>query len=195
MKKDYIYQLFRNIFTPIFKFYYHPNVYGKDNIPSSGAIILAGNHKHAFDPLLVDYSTKRTVHTLAKSELFEGFFGFFFNVIGAIPVYLDAPKNPEAFKKAKEELIEGCIINISPEAERNYTDKILLPFKTGAVRLAKETNTPIVPYCIVGDYKFHSKDLKIIFGEAIYIREESIEEANDKLFHIIEGMLKEYKDA
>ncbi|MBR2534081.1 MAG: 1-acyl-sn-glycerol-3-phosphate acyltransferase [Erysipelotrichaceae bacterium] len=186
-----IYQFFRFVFTPLFKLYFHPRTVNADRIPKDGPVILAGNHKHAFDPLMVDICTKRTVHTLAKSELFEGLFGFFFYGIGAIPVYLDAPKNPDAYAKAKETLLNGEIINISPEAERNYTGKILLPFKTGAVRLAMETGSRILPYCIVGEYGFRSKDLKIVFGELIKIDETDVPAANNRLYRNIEKLLKE----
>lgn len=157
-------------------------------------MILAGNHKHALDPLLVDVCTGLTVHALAKSELFEGFSAFFFHAVGAIPVVLDAPKNPDAYASAREVLQNGEVINISPEAARNYTKQILLPFKSGAVRLAKETGAKIFPYCIVGDYRFSSKDLKIVFGDMIEIRDETVEEANRLLYHTIETLLLENRN-
>ncbi len=193
MTDDRIYRVCRNIFAPLFKLFFHPQIVNAGLIPKEGPIILAGNHIHALDPLLVDVSTRRTVHALAKSELFEGCFGFFFSRIGAIPVYLDAPSNPDAYVSARETLLKKEIINISPEAARNYTKELLLPFKTGAVRLAKETGTKIIPYCITGRYVFRSRDLKIIFGEPIEIGEEDIAEANKKLYSAIEKLLLENK--
>ena len=194
MFKNCIYQICRIIFTPIFKAYFHPRIINADRIPGNGPIILAGNHKHALDPLLVDICTKRTVHALAKSELFEGFFAFFFKAIGAIPVYLDAPKNPEAYASTKAILLNDEVINISPEAARNYTSEILLPFKTGAVRLAKETHTAILPYCITGDYRFRSDSLKIVFGETIEFGDEDTEEANTRLYEAIKTLLLENRN-
>ena len=195
MPQNHTYQICRFIFTPLFKALFSPQIVNAETIPESGPIILAGNHKHALDPLLVDVSTKRTVHALAKSELFEGFFAFFFKAIGAIPVVLDAPSNPEAFTAAKQTLLNGEVINISPEAARNYTKQILLPFKTGAVRLAKETQCSIIPYSITGDYRFRSKDLKIVFGDPIDVREEEeIEEANARLYKTIETFLLESRN-
>ena len=191
MADDRLYQICRSIFSPIFRCFFHPQIVNADRIPKSGPVILAGNHKHALDPLLVDICTFRTVHTLAKSELFEGCFGFFFSRIGAIPVYLEAPSNPDAYAGAKEVLRKNEVLNISPEAARNYTKEILLPFKTGAVRLAKETNTKILPYCIVGDYVFRSRNLKIVFGEPIEITEEEVADANKMLYSAIETLLLE----
>ncbi len=194
MSQDRFYQACRSLFTPVFKSYLHPKIINADRIPEEGPVILAGNHKHALDPILVDLCTKRTVHALAKSELFEGPFAFFFSRIGAIPVYLDAARNPDAYASAKKELLNGEVINISPEAARNYTKEILLPFKKGAVRLAKETGTRILPYCITGEYKYHSKDLKIVFGDMIMIEDEDIEEANRILFEAIRKLLEENRD-
>ena len=191
--KYYIYKILRFILFPIFIFYFNPKIIGNNKIDKEGSLLLVGNHKHALDPILVDASSNRVIHALAKSELFEGFFGFFFKSIGAIPVYLDAPKNPEALKSGIEVLRNNGVINISPEAERNYTDKLLLPFKKGAVIMAKETNTKIIPYCIVGDYKFRSKNLKIVFGDALYFKDETIEEANEILFNTIKDLLLENK--
>jgi len=194
MRNHFAYQFIRTLFAPVFRLYFHPQIINEERIPKEGSIILAGNHKHAFDPLLVDICTKRTVHALAKSELFEGFFGFFFSLIGAIPVYLEASKNPDAYAKAKQMLLDKEVINISPEAARNYTQKILLPFKTGAVRLAKETGSRILPYCICGEYRFLSEDLKIVFGEPIEITEEDIGEANERLYRAIEKLLLENRN-
>ena len=191
MRNDRLYQFCRIVFTPVFRLFFHPEIKGKDKIPEEGAIILAGNHKHALDPILVDICTRRTVHALAKSELFKGLFGPFFKSIGAISVDLDAPGNPEAYEKAKSTLLEGGVINISPEAARNYTDQLLLPFKNGAVRMAMETGTKIIPYCIKGDYRFRSADLRIVYGEPIEIKTDDIEEANSLLYHTIEKLLRE----
>ncbi len=191
MRNDSIYQFCRMIITPVFRIFYHPEVIGAEKIPVEGMIILAGNHKHALDPILVDICTKRTVHALAKSELFKGFFGPFFKAIGAISVDLDASKNPEAYERAKEVLHDGGVINISPEAARNYTDQLLLPFKSGAVRLAMETGSMIIPYCIKGDYRFRSSDLKIVYGQALEIKDMDVEKANQLLYRAIEKLLME----
>ena len=67
-----------------------------------------------------------------------------------------------------EVLINGGTINLSPEAKRNYTNELLLPFKYGAVAMSRRTNTPIVPYSVTGDYRLFSKNLKVTFGRAFY---------------------------
>lgn len=191
MKKEkaIIYKLLRPIIIIIFKLYYKPTIINKENIPKIGACIIAGNHKHALDPILVDICTKRVVHTLAKKELHDGNFGWFFRMVGTIPVDTKANHNKEALNKAVEYLKKENLINVSPEGKRNYTNEILLPFKYGAVVMAKKANCKIIPYSITGDYKFRSKNLKIEFGAPLDISQLSTEEANNLLYKKVKKLL------
>lgn len=188
-----VYRLMRTIMGPVFHWFYHPTIQNKEVLPKEGAVVIAGNHKHALDPILVDVCTNRVVHTLAKKDLHDGVFGWFFRAIGSIPVDLKAKENKEALRAAISYLEQGAAINVSPEAKRNYTKEILLPFKFGAVVMAKRTNTKIVPYAITGEYKFRSKDLKITFGEPMDLSGLSMEEANEALFERVKTLLLENK--
>lgn len=189
MKKELLYIIFRPIFTFLFEAYYNPTIINKEYIPKKGAAVIAGNHKHALDPILVDVCTKRVVHTLAKKDLHDGKFGWFFKAIGTIPVDLKAEHNKKSLITAIDYLKKGSLINVSPEAKRNYTEEILLPFKVGAVVMAQRTNCKIVPYSITGDYKFRSKNLKITFGKPLDVSKMTVEEANELLFNKVKNLL------
>ncbi len=188
-KDAFLYKIIQPLIRPIFKLYYNPTIVNKDYIPSEGSAVIAGNHKHALDPILVDSCTGRVVHTLAKKDLHDGPFGGFFKAIGTIPVDLHAEHNKEALNSAIDYLKEGNLINLSPEAKRNYTDEVLLPFKFGAVVMAKKTNSMIIPYSITGDYRFRSKDLKIVFGKPLDVSALSVEEANVLLFETVKQLI------
>lgn len=190
-KDEYIYKLLQPIIVFIFKIYYNPMVVNKEYIPKSGRVVVAGNHKHALDPILVDYTTKRVVHTLAKKDLHDSVFGWFFRAIGSIPVDLKSDHNKEALEAAVKYLENDGVINLSPEGKRNFTKEILLPFKYGAVVMAKRTNSKIIPYSITGDYKFRSKNLKIVYGKPLDISNLDIEEANILLYKKIKKLLIE----
>lgn len=194
MSKEVLYIIFRPIFTFIFKSYYNPTIINKEYIPKGGPAIIAGNHKHALDPILVDVCTKRVIHTLAKKDLHDGRFGWFFRAIGTIPVDLKAEHNKQALITAIEYLNKDALINVSPEAKRNYTQEILLPFKVGAVVMAQRTNSKIVPYSITGDYKFRSKNLKITFGQPLDVSKMTVEEANELLFNTVKKLLIESRE-
>ena len=171
------------------RWFFNAKIENKEIIPTSGAVVLAGNHKHAMDPILVDISTKRVVHALAKKDLHDGPFGWFFRLIGTIPVDLKAARNKEALDTAIAFLREGNVINVSPEAKRNYTEEILLPFKVGAVVMAKRTGCKVVPYAITGTYKFRSRDLRIVYGEPIDVASLEVEEANELLYQTVKELL------
>lgn len=179
--KYFIYKLGKLVLGPIFKLYYNPTIVGKENIPKSGSIIIAGNHKHLYDQCLAIISTKRIINYMAKKEYFENKkVSWFFKRVGCIPVDR-TKKDPKAKEQAINILNNKGAIGIFPEGTRNRTNKVLLPFKYGCVSMAQKTNSYIVPFGISGDYKFRSKNLKIIFGKPFKVNSLTLEEANKKL--------------
>lgn len=188
-----MYRFLRGIFKPLFMVIFRPEIIGSGNIPKECRAVIAGNHKHALDPILVDVSTKRIVRTLAKKELHDGIFGFIFRGVGTIPVDLHSEKNHDALESAVKVLESDHVINVSPESKRNYTNELLLPFKYGAVAMASRTNSPIIPYAITGDYKLFSKNLKIIFGNPFYVKGD-LTAANERLYNETAQLLRSIID-
>ena len=66
-----LYKIAKAIYSKLLKIIYKPTVKGTENIPEKGAIIFVGNHKHAFDPIMVMSNTNRIVHYMAKETLFK----------------------------------------------------------------------------------------------------------------------------
>lgn len=192
MKEPTLYRVIRRPLSAIFKAIYKPTVTGKRNIPESGRIILAGNHTNYFDCLLVACATKRCVHYLAKDELMKGPLGFVFKGLGIIPVNRRT-KDRAAYLSTLETLRDEKMIGIFPEGTINRTDDVIMPFKFGAVKMARETDTKIVPFAITGKYKPFERSVKITFFEPIE-PEENLEAANEKLMKIVsDKLIKEGK--
>ena len=187
--KSYLYETCKMIYSTLLKIIYSPKAIGKENIPSEGAIIFAGNHKHAVDPTMVTSNTDRIVHYMAKAELFKGLHGIIFKRLGLIKVYRDR-KNPRAIIEAEEILKNGGTIGIFPEGTRNKTKEELLKFRHGAVKIAKKTNTKIVPFAIRGRYKLFRKSVIIEFGKPIDVSKMEIEEANEYLRNEVLKLLR-----
>lgn len=78
-------------------------------------------------------------------------------------------------KVALLKLVEKKVI-----AKKDFDDHLLLPFKFGAVSMAKKTNALLVPFGIKGDYRFRSKDLVAKIGKPIKVGDD-LEEANIEL--------------
>ena len=188
------YKLLKLIFTPIYKFYYNPKIYNKENLQISGPIIIAGNHIHAMDQCNVIISTKRVINYMAKKEYFDSWkTRWFFKLVGCISVDRTS-KEDNSKEKAIEVLKNGGAIGIFPEGTRNKTKEKLLPFKFGAVSMAKKTESTIIPVAIVGDYKFRSKNLKIKFGFPLKKKKKDLETANKLLYNEISKLIDELEN-
>lgn len=183
MKEPILYRLIRIPLGGIFKAIYKPTITGKEFIPQSGRIILAGNHTNYFDCILVGCTTKRSVHYLAKDELMKGPLKIIFKNLGIIPVNRRT-KDKAALETAIQYLNDEKLIGIFPEGTINRTEDVIMPFKFGAVKMASETNTPIIPFVITGNYTAFKKDIKIRFFEPLTVG-ENLEEANQKLMNIV----------
>ena len=186
--KSWGYRLFKPLLGGLFKIYYRPIIINKEVIPTEGPIIICGNHRHAFDQCPIIISTPRVIHYLAKIEYFTGKFAWFFKITGCIPVNRQI-KDKKAQEMALAVLEQGGAIGLFPEGTRNKTDKLLLPFKFGAVAMAQKTKATIVPFGITGEFKRGQK-LMVRFGEPFKVG-DNLEEANQKLYDTIEQLIKE----
>lgn len=176
-----LYRFFRPIVTVIFKFMFRPQVIGKENIPTDSSAILAGNHTDFFDCFMIICSTKRCVHFLAKNALFKNpFSNLFFTSAGLIRVYRNG-NDKNALIRAEEYLKNGSIIGIFPEGTTNKNESNSLPFKIGAVKMAKDTDSIIVPFTINGKYRIFRKGVEIIFQNPYRIKNADLLLANDEL--------------
>ncbi len=181
MRESRLYSILRPFISFLFKLIYRPKIIGKDNIPKSGRVILAGNHTSILDAPFLISTTKRNIHFLAKKELWEGAFKIFFSNMGLICVDR-SKKDGKSLVLAKKYLDDDKVIGIFPEGTISKGN--LLDFKKGAALLSKETNSLIVPFVIRGKYKVFSKDLTIKFLKPIKCIGDPIKET-DKLKDII----------
>lgn len=193
MKEPILYRILRPIINILIKIVFRPTYIGKEYIPKKGKIVLAGNHTNNLDCLLLISATKRTIHFLAKDELTKGIKKILFNNMGIIPVNRRI-HDKNALSKAIDTLNKDKVIGIFPEGTINKTKDIIMPFKIGAVKMANDTNTPIVPFIITGKYKIFNNNLKIEFLNPIkYKKVEDLTTYNEELMNIIRKKLAKEK--
>ena len=182
---DLGYRLLKPFVKLYFIIKFRPTIIGKENIPKSGPIILCGNHKHIHDQYNVMIVTKRIVHYMAKDEYFKGKTAWFYKLGGCISV--DRSIHDENAKnEALNVLKSGGALGLFPEGTRNKTlgtkDEVdLLPFKYGAVSLAKKTNALIVPFGISGEYTGKKGKLTTRIGKPFSVSGMDLEQANSVL--------------
>ena len=185
----FLYKLLKPLLVVVVKILYNPKIIGKENIPKSDGFLIASNHIHAFDPVMIIYSTKRVVHFIAKIELFKGIMKYFYLSFGTIPVDRDK-KNQVAVNLAEEFLTDNEVIGIFPEGTRNKSDEVLLPFRYGAVRMALDSGKEIVPCALSGNFKLFRSSVKIVYGKAIDVSGMDVDDANnllrDKVLELLE---------
>jgi 1-acyl-sn-glycerol-3-phosphate acyltransferase len=136
---------------PVAKLVFRPRAQGTENVPRTGAAILASNHLSAADWVFMPLSLRRRVTFLAKAEYFtgRGVKGFlqriFFAGSGQVPIdRTDATAAEGAIRTGIRILREGSLLGIYPEGTRS-PDGRLYRGKTGVARMAIETGVPVIP--------------------------------------------------
>ncbi len=188
MKESKLYKFLRPLIKIFTNIVYRPTYIGLENIPKNKRIVIAGNHTNNLDCILLMSSTKRCIHFLAKIELFKGFKKIIFSNMGLIPVNRKI-KDSNVIKEAEKYLNEDLVIGIFPEGTTN-TKKELLPFKIGAVKMAYDTDSEIIPFAIIGKYKVFRRGLTIIFDKPYKIKSNDLDLENEKLRNKVK-LLKE----
>ena len=167
-----MYSFFRFVFKILFSIFIPYRVIGIENIPEEGRVILAGNHTNNLDSPLIMRVIKRKIHFIAKKELLDSKLGFIYKRLGIIPVDRKSHNNKESLDKAIDCLNNGEIIVIFPEGTFNKTEYIVKPFRIGAVYLASNSDSPIIPFAIKGEYKWFRRNIIIEFGKPYNIKDK-----------------------
>jgi 1-acyl-sn-glycerol-3-phosphate acyltransferase len=132
-------------------FVYRFKIRGEQNIPTSGAAILACNHVSYVDAVLLMAASPRPIVYLMDHRIFKvPVLGYLFRLAKAIPI---APKaeDPIAYEKALSAaaavLQEGDLLGIFPEGGITK-DGQLQPFKGGIMKVLEQVPAPVIPMAL-----------------------------------------------
>ena len=130
--------------------YFHRLDVAPLDIPQQSATIVVANHISGLDPLLLLAISPRPLRFLMATEEYHRFgLSWLYRAVGCIPV--DRQGKPEqAFKAALQALREGDVVAIFPQGGIQHPSEEIHRLKSGAVRLAYLTDTPIIPLHIQG---------------------------------------------
>jgi 1-acyl-sn-glycerol-3-phosphate acyltransferase len=166
---------------PLLRGVFRPWVSGADNIPSSGAVLLASNHLSFIDSIFLPLVIERNMVFLAKSEYFTGkglkgwLTKMFFLGTGMLPIDRSGGKASEAsLNTGLRVLAEGNILGIYPEGTRSPDGKMYRG-RTGVARMILEAGVPVVPVAMIDTEKVMPigskwpklRRIGIIFGEPL----------------------------
>ena len=184
---------------PIFFFslLYPIKVYGKENIPKGGAVLVC-NHFRAIDCGFIARICDKDIKYLAKNELFKNkLFSKIIRSYGGIPIDRDNP-DMKSLLEAIKEIKKGNKLCIFPEGKRNVTGTAdLQEIKGGSVIFSVKAKCPIVPIMMLKKAKIFSRT-KIIIGKPFelsdYYGKKLSEEDIDKLDQIVREKMIEQQN-
>lgn len=167
-------------------------IYGLENFPKTGPVVVAGNHVSNFDPPVLGVSLNRPCRFLAKKELFlNSFSGGILRALGAFPI--DRGKaDLEAIKTSIRVLKEGEPLMVFPEGTRHKPGQ-LGQAQPGIVNIAIKGQASILPCALTnthGGRPIVVRIGKLIDLSSYFERKISKEEAEELANRIMEEIAK-----
>lgn len=158
-----LYRVLRAIIAGFARLYWRLEVVGAENIPTSGAFVLAPVHRSNVDFAIVAAMTPRRMTYMAKDSLFKiGLLAKLWGVMGAFPVARGSAAARPAVNAAVAQLEKGEPVVMFPEGARQSGDE-LHPLFDGPALVASRAGVPIVPVGIGGSERAMPKGAKFIF--------------------------------
>ena len=122
-------------------------VTGRHLVPTTGPVLLAGNHSGLLDGPLVYLLSPRPVAMLAKSELFVGRWPPVLDALGLVPVHRGTPDRT-ALQRGLAHLQDGGALCVFPEGTRGSGD--LAQIADGLAYFALRSGAAVVPVAVTG---------------------------------------------
>ncbi|HOC30711.1 MAG TPA: lysophospholipid acyltransferase family protein [Armatimonadota bacterium] len=158
------------------------HVFGLENVPKSGPVLLAANHTSYLDPLVVGFRCPRYVHFLGTRDVFDRFLiGFLARCMGGFPVDKAGMENTPNRVSVRFLRYNEAVL-IFPEGKR--TRGIMATADSSIAQIALKAGVPVHPVLITGTHRSFSRDhpwfghgkITVTFGKPI-----EIDAANDPI--------------
>jgi 1-acyl-sn-glycerol-3-phosphate acyltransferase len=125
-------------------------VIGRENVPSTGPVLVVINHISRLDtPFIMCAGGRMDVIPLVAREYKKTFFlGWMLNLLKVVWITRGA-YDFEAFREAKAYLNQGWVVGLAPEGTRSR-DGLLHEGKPGSALLAYKMDVPLLPAVVSG---------------------------------------------
>lgn len=127
---------------------YQVQVVGMKNLPSSGGVLLLGNHVSWLDWAMLQIASPRPIRFVMIRSFYEKWYiKWFFDLFGVIPIGRAGSK--QALAKVRDCLSQGKVVALFPEGHISHNGHLSI-FKSGFERAVKDTQAVIVPFYLRG---------------------------------------------
>jgi 1-acyl-sn-glycerol-3-phosphate acyltransferase len=153
------YQLSRVVIGPVLHALGRPKVVGEENVPGSGAAILASNHLSFIDSMYLPLMIDRPVVFPAKAEYFTAkgplgrLWAAYLRSTNQLEIDRDGARSAQAtLEEILEILRAGELFGFYPEGTRS-PDGRLYRGRSGIGWLAMNSGAPVIPVAMMGTRK------------------------------------------
>ncbi len=155
-----LYHLFKwSVVSPVFHTYFRGRIYGAEQVPRQGPLLVVANHASDFDPPIVSSCVRRPVSYMAKAELFQvPVLSQAIRLYGAYPVKRGSPDR-SAIRSALAQLEQGWAVGVFLQGTRTPDGRIPDP-KLGAALIAAKAQVPLLPVSLWGTHRVLPKGTK-----------------------------------
>jgi 1-acyl-sn-glycerol-3-phosphate acyltransferase len=181
-------------------------VVGLEHVPAEGPFVLAITHFSYLDFAFVGHPLLRKRGRYARFLGIKAAFehpasGWAMRAAGHIPV--DRAAGSHAYDAAVDALQAGDVVALFPES-RVSTSFTLLPFKTGAARMAAAADVPVVMAVVWGSHRILTRGhrslrrrvpVTVVFGEPVHIAAEEWEAGTATLERVAAGLLQQAQES
>lgn len=144
-----LYKVVRLLILVVAKLFWRVSFEGLENVPRTGAFVLAPVHRSFIDFGIVSGVTRRRMGYMGKESLWDStLLGKFISALGAYPVNRGAPDR-EALRRTLALLDKGEPLVLFPEGTRR-TGPVVEHLAEGAAYVASRASVPVVPVGIGG---------------------------------------------
>ena len=151
---------FRFLLRFLFSLLYKVRVYGWQNVPQTGPVLLLCNHQSFLDPPAVGMGARRLLCYVGRDSLFDNLlFGKLLHAVDALPIKRGTA-DLSAMKLIIEKLKMGKAVVMFPEATRT-SDGRIADIKAGFGLVAKRSKATVVPVVIDGAFEVWPRTRKL----------------------------------
>lgn len=163
--QGWTWRVLRALMAGVAKVWFRYEVHGRENLPTSGAFILAPVHRSNLDTPLLPVIRKQPLRFMGKDSLWKVGRGadWFLTMLGGFPVERGAADRG-ALRSAEEILERGETLVMFPEGTRRSGPHVLAEnMFDGPVFVSGRQRCPIVPVAIGGSEAAMPKGSKFVY--------------------------------